>query len=63
MEENDKFIKELEIKTIELKDCQKKNNFDSCLKCDKIIGCEIRRNYVIAVHQSMNKGNSGGFEF
>jgi hypothetical protein len=60
---SDEFIKTLEIKIQELKDCQQKNKVDSCLKCDKTIGCKIRKDYVIAVYQSMNKGNSGGFEF
>jgi len=46
-----------------LKECQIKNNIKSCLKCDKIIGCAIRNEYVKAVYNSMNKGQSGGFEF
>ena len=64
MENNNKnFIEALEIKTKELKNCQIKNNIDSCMQCDKIIGCKVRQDYVIAVHQSMNKGTGGGFEF
>ncbi len=43
--------------------CQKEKNLNSCLKCDMIINCVIRNEYVKAVYNSMNKGQSGGFEF
>jgi hypothetical protein len=46
-----------------VKKCQKEHKVDSCLKCKEIIGCEIRKTYINAVYQSMNKGDSGGFEF
>jgi hypothetical protein len=46
-----------------LQECQKSRDLDSCLKCDRIIGCETRNNYIKAVYKSMNKGVSGGFEF
>ena len=59
----DKYEEELQIQTIKLKECQKDKDVDSCLKCEKIIGCEIRNSYVKAVYDSMNKGQSGGFEF
>ncbi len=59
----DKYQKQLKEKTVQLKKCQKDNNVDSCLKCKKIIGCEIRKNYVDAVYESMSKGQGGGFEF
>ena len=49
--------------TSELKICQKEKSVDSCLKCDKLIGCIVRNEYVHAVYDSMNKGQSGGFEF
>jgi len=65
--EEDKELDEYELKLVqmskELKDCQKEKNVDSCLKCEKIIGCTIRNEYVHAVYDSMNKGQSGGFEF
>lgn len=51
--------KEIEI----LKMCQKERGLKSCMPCDKIIGCEIRKTYVQAVYTSMNKGEGGGFEF
>ena len=64
---NDKELNEYEIAlknmTEKLKECQNKNSINSCLKCDKIIGCKIRNRYVKAVYDSMNKGQSGGFEF
>jgi len=53
----------LDKKIIELQECQKQNGVTSCLKCDKTIGCELRKSYVKAVYESMNKGSGGGFEF
>ena len=50
-----------ELKT--LKACQANNSVNSCTKCPKIIGCEVRIKYVQAVYTSMNKGKGGGFEF
>ncbi len=47
----------------ELEACQKEQKLDSCLKCDKLLKCEIRDAYVHAVYNSMNKGAGGGFEF
>ncbi|NPA73851.1 MAG: hypothetical protein GXO12_03995 [Epsilonproteobacteria bacterium] len=61
--ELDEFELKLEQKSKILKECQKEKGLDSCLKCDKIIGCETRNEYVKAVYDSMNKGQSGGFEF
>ena len=66
-DEGSKELDEYELKLIQmskkLKDCQKEKNIDSCLKCDKIIGCKTRNEYVHTVYDSMNKGQSGGFEF
>ncbi|NPA82220.1 MAG: hypothetical protein GXO31_06385 [Epsilonproteobacteria bacterium] len=59
----DEFELRLEEKLKILKECQEKHNLNSCLKCEKVIGCEIRKEYVSAVYQSMNKGKGGGFEF
>lgn len=47
----------------ELKECQKSHFFDSCFKCSKLLGCELRKKYVDKVYASMNKGHGGGFEF
>ncbi len=63
VKELDEYEIKLQNATNELKICQKEKNVDSCLKCDKIIGCTIRNKYVHAVYDSMNKGQSGGFEF
>ncbi|BBG66036.1 hypothetical protein NNO_1333 [Hydrogenimonas sp.] len=43
--------------------CQKERGVSSCLKCEKIIGCETRNDYVKKVYESMSKGEGGGFEF
>ncbi len=60
-------LDEYELKLLDaskkLKECQKENNVNSCLKCKEIIGCQVRNEYVKAVYDSMNKGQSGGFEF
>ena len=62
-EKLDEFEKDLQEKLKILQDCQKSNNLDSCLKCDKILECETRESYIKAVYLSMNKGVTGGFEF
>ena len=59
----DEFEKKLEEKTKELLECQNQKNLNSCLQCQKIIGCETRNLYVKAVYESMNKGKGGGFDF
>jgi len=61
--QNDEFEQKLFEKKKELEECQNKKGLKSCLKCSEIIACEIRNNYVKAVYDSMNKGQSGGFEF
>ncbi|WP_456402845.1 hypothetical protein [Hydrogenimonas sp.] len=43
--------------------CQKERGVSSCLECEKVIGCEIRADYVKKVYESMSKGEGGGFEF
>ncbi|WP_200763915.1 hypothetical protein [Nitrosophilus alvini] len=67
MKNSNKEYDEYELKMFEkleiLKKCQEENSINSCLKCKKIIGCEIRKSYVNAVYESMNKGKGGGFEF
>ena len=59
----DKYEKELEEKTKKLKSCQEQKGLKSCLKCELVIGCQTRNEYVNAVYLSMNKGQGGGFEF
>jgi hypothetical protein len=46
-----------------LEKCQQEHSVNSCLKCEKLLTCEIRDAYVKAVYDSMNKGTGGGFEF
>ena len=59
----DKFDLALDAKLEELKKCQISNSVDSCLKCDKVIGCELRASYVKTAYETMSKGSGGGFEF
>ena len=63
MEEKDKFEIEFDKKTQDLLDCQQKNGIDSCFKCEKILDCQIRDDYVKATFENMSKGQSGGFDF
>ena len=53
----------LDKKLKELKECQVINSLSSCSTCEKFFDCELRKKYVIAVYESMNKGAGGGFEF
>lgn len=46
-----------------LQECQKEQKVHSCLSCTKILECTLRKEYVNAVYESMNKGQGGGFEF
>jgi hypothetical protein len=48
---------------VKLQQCQTQHQVDSCMKCPKVLECEIRDSYVKAVYDSMNKGTGGGFEF
>jgi len=59
----DEWVIALEKKLQELKECQIKEGLNSCMKCPKVLECELRANYVKAVYSSMNKGSGGGFEF
>lgn len=46
-----------------LKKCQAEKNLSGCEPCTVFFECEVRKTYVVAVYESMNKGSSGGFEF
>lgn len=46
-----------------LQDCQKDKNLSSCMECEKIFDCELRRDFVDATYNSMSKGSSGDFDF
>jgi len=47
----------------ELETCQRNHNVTSCMKCEKLLDCEVRDAYIKAVYDSMSKGAGGGFEF
>jgi hypothetical protein len=54
----------LDAKIKELKECQSKNNLNSCMKCDLFLKCDLRKEYVLSAYQSMNEDmKQGGFDF
>ncbi len=59
----DEFELHLEKKLKELQNCQKEKNLSTCSKCEIFLECELRKEYVDAVYNSMSKGDTGGFEF
>lgn len=61
--QNNTFEVELDNKIKELNACQSEHNVDSCLKCEKVVGCPLRNSYVDSAYSSMNGGNSGFFNF
>ncbi len=61
--ELDDWEQKLEVKLSELKECQNSKQFDSCSKCSEFFECVLRKEYIKAVYESMNKGSVGGFEF
>lgn len=62
-ENSDEWIEKRDQKKKLIQECQKSKSLSSCFECDKLIGCEIRGEYVKAVYESMSKGATGGFEF
>ncbi len=50
-------------KKTELENCQSEHQVTSCMKCEKLLDCELRDSYIKAVYDSMSKGAGGGFEF
>jgi len=59
----DDWNKKLDNQIVILKKCQEEKGYDSCSSCTYIVECETRKQYVKSVYESMNKGNTGGFEF
>lgn len=59
----DEWEKKLDIALEELNSCQSSSGFNSCKDCVEFFECVLRKKYVIAVYESMNKGSGGGFEF
>lgn len=54
----------LDDKTKELKECQANNSFNSCIKCDMFLKCDLRKEYVLSAYESMNEDmKQGGFDF
>ncbi|AXK48746.1 hypothetical protein CRU87_04310 [Aliarcobacter trophiarum LMG 25534] len=53
----------LEVILKELNSCQNSKNLNSCKPCNEFFECNLRKKYVLAVYESMNKGSGGGFEF
>ncbi|MDX1807932.1 MAG: hypothetical protein R3331_00195 [Sulfurospirillaceae bacterium] len=62
-EEKSIYDQELDIAKKALEDCHESLNMKSCMDCEKLFDCEIRKSYVAAVYNSMSKGETGGFEF
>lgn len=60
---DDRFVKELQVQKEVLEACQDSKNVESCMKCESLIGCEVRSKYVKSVYDSMSHGETGGFEF
>lgn len=63
MQEPDYFDEKLTQMISKVQTCQKERSYDSCMKCEKLIGCELRKEYVQITYESMSKGEIGGFEF
>jgi hypothetical protein len=59
----DSFKEELLKKKEELQNCQKERGLKSCLTCEEIKSCQIKKEYVKAVYKSMSHGKRGGFDF
>ncbi len=59
----DEWELKLEDRLKELQECQTQKGLKGCSECELTFECEIRRAYVLAVYESMNKGHGGGFEF
>ncbi len=61
--ELDKFELHLEEMLKKLTECQQEKGYKTCSACELFLECELRREYVEAVYNSMSKGATGGFEF
>ncbi len=61
--QKDKFELHLEKMIIQLTQCQKDKDMQTCSKCSEFLTCSLRKEYVDAVYNSMSKGDTGGFEF
>jgi hypothetical protein len=59
----DKWDKKLDDEIDTIRNCQLERQLTGCEDCDQLLICKIRKKYVKAVYESMNKGTTGGFEF
>lgn len=59
----DKFETHLDEMIIKVQQCQEDHNLKSCSDCEHYFTCELRKDYVKSVYNSMSKGETGGFEF
>jgi len=59
----DKFELHLEEMLKKLRACQQEKGFSTCSACEVFLQCDVRKEYVDAVYNSMSKGDTGGFEF
>lgn len=63
-EVKDSFELALDEKMEILQGCQSQKGVNSCFVCEKLLECDTRKDYVLAVYNSMSKGKSdGGFDF
>ncbi|MDH4943919.1 hypothetical protein [Sulfurimonas sp. C5] len=62
-QEKDRFEIYLDEMIEKVQNCQQEHSVESCSQCPQYIGCELRKEYVNAVYNSMSKGDTGGFEF
>lgn len=54
----------VDLKIKKPKECQAKNSLDSCMKCDLLLKCDLRKEYVLSAYESMNEDmKQGGFDF
>ncbi|WP_181881519.1 hypothetical protein [Helicobacter sp. MIT 99-5507] len=60
---SDNFEEKLDENILKIKECQKEHSIDTCFKCELIVGCKTRKEYVDSVYSSMNKGSGGFFNF
>lgn len=48
---------------LKLQECQKSLGKQSCFNCEKVLECEIRKEYVKDTYALLNRGQEGGFDF
>lgn len=63
IETDSRFEKQLDAMIERIQACQHQKGVETCSACQSFIGCELRREYVTSVYNSMSKGDIGGFEF